>query len=70
MTSFVTYRYSVLSRIKTAGTATENLLSRRVRFGARVLSKLGRDAIRELTGFFFAIDNSLTIYEFRQFGKR
>ena len=29
----------------------------------------GRDAIRELTGFYFAADNSLTIYEFRQFGK-
>ena len=32
--------------------------------------RAGRDAIRELTGFYFAIDNSLTIYEFRQFGKR
>jgi hypothetical protein len=30
---------------------------------------VGRDAIRELTGFFFAADNTLTVYEFRQFGK-
>jgi len=29
----------------------------------------GRDAVRELTGFFFVADNSLTVYEFRQFGK-
>lgn len=26
--------------------------------------------MRELTGFFFNADNTLTIYEFRQFGKR
>ena len=31
--------------------------------------RVGRDAIRELTGFFFAADNTLTVYEFRQFGK-
>jgi len=29
----------------------------------------GRDAVRELSGFFFVADNSLTVYEFRQFGK-
>ena len=29
----------------------------------------GRDVVRELTGFFFTADNSLTVYEFRQFGK-
>ncbi|XP_052810752.1 calcyphosin-2-like [Mya arenaria] len=57
------------SKVTTASTATENLLSKRVRFGARVLTRNGHDAIRELTGFFFSIDNSLTIYEFRQFGK-
>ena len=33
------------------------------------LFRNGRDAVRELTGFYFAVDNSLTIYEFRQFGK-
>ncbi|KAL4233136.1 Calcium-dependent secretion activator 2 [Mactra antiquata] len=57
------------SKVKTATTATENLLSKRVRFGARVLTRNGHDAIRELTGFFFSVDNTLTIYEFRQFGK-
>lgn len=30
---------------------------------------VGRDAVRELTGFFFAADNTLTVYEFRKFGK-
>ena len=33
-------------------------------------SRNGHDALRELTGFYFHIDNTLTIYEFRQFGKR
>ncbi|XP_061852437.1 calcyphosin-2 isoform X2 [Colius striatus] len=32
-------------------------------------TKNGRDACRELMGFFFACDSSLTVYEFRQFGK-
>lgn len=32
-------------------------------------SRNGRDACRELVGFFFAHDQSLTIYEYRQFGK-
>lgn len=57
------------SKVRTASTATENLLSKRVRFGVRVLTRNGHDAIRELTGFFFSVDNTLTIYEFRQFGK-
>ena len=30
----------------------------------------GRDVHRELCGFFFLSDSSLTIYEFRQFGQR
>ena len=34
-----------------------------------VMCRNGRDAMRELTGFFFVADNSLTVYEFRQFGK-
>lgn len=32
-------------------------------------SRNGRDACRDLIGFFFACDRSLTVYEFRQFGK-
>ncbi|KAB1270052.1 Calcyphosin-2 [Camelus dromedarius] len=32
-------------------------------------TKNGRDACRELVGFFFTHDQSLTIYEYRQFGK-
>lgn len=62
-------RYLHDSRVRTSATATENLLSKRVRFGARILTRNGHDALRELTGFYFHIDNTLTIYEFRQFGK-
>ncbi|KAK6191534.1 hypothetical protein SNE40_003198 [Patella caerulea] len=62
-------RYLHESKISTRSTATENLLSKRVRFGARILTRNGHDAMRELTGFFFSVDNTLTIYEFKQFGK-
>ncbi|XP_052831325.1 calcyphosin-2 isoform X1 [Octopus bimaculoides] len=55
--------------IKTRSTSTENLLSKRVKFGVRLLAHNDHDALRELMGFFFHVDNSLTIYEFRQFGK-
>ncbi|XP_067907271.1 calcyphosin-2 isoform X3 [Heterodontus francisci] len=58
-----------LSRIKTSSTLTENLLSNKLRFDARIISRNGRDACRELIGFFFAFDKSLTVYEYRQFGK-
>lgn len=57
------------TKVRTDGSSTENLLSRRVRFEARLLTTVGRDALRELTGFFFAADNTLTVYEYRQFGK-
>ncbi|KAK3096844.1 hypothetical protein FSP39_003894 [Pinctada imbricata] len=64
-----TNRYLHDSKVRTTATTTENLLSKRVRFGARILTRDGHDALRELTGFFFEIDNTMTIYEFRQFGK-
>ncbi|KAK7503125.1 hypothetical protein BaRGS_00005751 [Batillaria attramentaria] len=57
------------SKVSTRSTATENLLSRRMRFGARIITRNGRDAVRELTGFFFQLDRTLTVYEFKQFGK-
>jgi len=34
------------------------------------VTKNGRDAHRELNGFFFSADNTLTLYEFHQFGTR
>ncbi|KAK2495737.1 hypothetical protein MC885_013580 [Smutsia gigantea] len=42
-----------------------------LRFRKRTLheTKNGRDACRELIGFFFIHDQSLTVYEYRQFGK-
>ncbi|XP_072124240.1 calcyphosin-2 isoform X6 [Mobula birostris] len=57
------------TKVKTSSTLTENLLSNKLRFDARIISKNGRDACRELIGFFFAFDKSLTVYEYRQFGK-
>ncbi|XP_044535123.1 calcyphosin-2 [Gracilinanus agilis] len=56
------------TKIKTRSTLTENTLFNKLRFDARILSRNGRDACRELMGFFFAHDKSLTIYEYRQFG--
>jgi len=58
------------TRSPSKGPNTENALSKRVRFGARIVTKNGRDAHRELNGFFFSADNTLTLYEFHQFGTR
>ncbi|XP_068257531.1 calcyphosin-2 [Nyctibius grandis] len=55
--------------IRTKSGLTENMLSNKLRFDSRIISRNGRDASRELIGFFFACDRSLTVYEFRQFGK-
>ncbi|KAM3926942.1 calcyphosin-2 [Leptodactylus fuscus] len=57
------------TKIKTSSTLTENMLSNKLRFDARIVSRNGRDACRELIGFFFIHDKSVTIYEYRQFGK-
>ncbi|KAF7248658.1 Calcyphosin-2 [Varanus komodoensis] len=57
------------TKIKTRSALTENMLSKKLRFDGRVISRNGRDACRELIGFFFAYDKSLTVYEYRQFGK-
>ncbi|XP_015764532.1 PREDICTED: calcyphosin-2-like [Acropora digitifera] len=58
------------TRSPSKGPNPENTLSKRVRFGARIVTKNGRDAHRELNGFFFSADNTLTLYEFHQFGTR
>ncbi|XP_028614921.1 calcyphosin-2 [Grammomys surdaster] len=57
------------TKIRTNSTLTENDLSQKVEFEGRVLSRNGRDACRELIGFFFTHDQSLTVYEYRMFGK-
>ncbi|XP_062423898.1 calcyphosin-2 isoform X2 [Rhea pennata] len=57
------------TKIKTKSGLTENILSNKLRFDSRVVSRNGRDACRELIGFFFVYDRSITVYEFRQFGK-
>ncbi|XP_069085649.1 calcyphosin-2 isoform X2 [Pleurodeles waltl] len=57
------------TKIKTSAAITENMLSNKLRFDGRIISRNGRDACKELIGFFFAYDGSLTIYEYRHFGK-
>ncbi|KAG5830688.1 hypothetical protein ANANG_G00313290 [Anguilla anguilla] len=57
------------TQVRTRSALTENLLSNKLRFDARILSRNGRDASRELIGFFFACDKTLTVYEYRQFGR-
>ncbi|XP_068525249.1 calcyphosin-2 isoform X1 [Anas acuta] len=57
------------TKIRTKSGLTESVLSNKLRFDSRIISRNGRDACRELIGFFFAYDQSLTVYEFRQFGK-
>ncbi|XP_067416022.1 calcyphosin-2 isoform X1 [Emydura macquarii macquarii] len=57
------------TKIRTRSALTENILSNKLRFDGRIISRNGRDACRELIGFFFIYDRSLTIYEYRQFGK-
>ncbi|KAM6153120.1 calcyphosin-2 isoform 2-T2 [Erethizon dorsatum] len=58
------------TKIRTHSTLTENVLSHKVQFDGRIISRNGHDACRELIGFFFTNDQSLTIYEYRQFGKK
>ncbi|KFV04994.1 Calcyphosin-2, partial [Pterocles gutturalis] len=57
------------TKIRTKSGLTENMLSNKLRFDSRIISRNGHDACRELIGFFFMCDRSLTVYEFRQFGK-
>ncbi|XP_051487712.1 calcyphosin-2 isoform X2 [Apus apus] len=57
------------TKIRTKSGLTENMLSNKLRFDSRIITRNGHDACRELLGFFFACDRSLTVYEFRQFGK-
>ncbi|KFR06576.1 Calcyphosin-2, partial [Opisthocomus hoazin] len=57
------------TKIRTKSGLTENMLSNKLRFDSRIISRNSHDACRELMGFFFACDRSLTVYEFRQFGK-
>uniref|UniRef100_A0A2D4MTS3 EF-hand domain-containing protein n=1 Tax=Micrurus spixii TaxID=129469 RepID=A0A2D4MTS3_9SAUR len=57
------------TKIKTRSALTENMLSNKLRFDGRLLLRNGRDACRELIGFYFNCDKSLTIYEYRKFGK-
>nr|XP_045008859.1 calcyphosin-2 isoform X2 [Jaculus jaculus] len=57
------------TKIRTNSTLTETVLSHKLEFDGRILSRNGRDALRELIGFFFIRDKSLTVYEYRRFGK-
>ncbi|XP_058244247.1 calcyphosin-2 isoform X4 [Hemibagrus wyckioides] len=55
--------------VKTPKSLTENILSYKLCFHARILSRCGREACRELIGFYFTCDQTLTVYEYRSFGK-
>lgn len=85
---FVLHCY-YLSRVKTSNSLTENLLSKRIRFSCRILTRSvertlslflyyylfdflrdGKDALRDLFGFYFMLDRTLAIYEYRILGKR
>ncbi|XP_064022691.1 calcyphosin-2 isoform X17 [Pogoniulus pusillus] len=57
------------TKVRTTAGLTAEMLSNKLCFGCRILSRNGHDACRELTGFFFTCDGSLTVYEFRKFGK-
>ncbi|XP_073706500.1 calcyphosin-2 [Garra rufa] len=57
------------TKVKTQKSLTENILSNKLCFQARILSRCGREACRKLIGFFFTCDQTLTVYEYRNFGK-
>lgn len=78
--------------MKTSTSLTENLLSKRIRFSCRIvtrsvdrvldtpeiltphvcvcISRDGKDALRDLFGFYFLLDQTLAVYEYRILGKR
>ncbi|CAF0934666.1 unnamed protein product [Rotaria sp. Silwood1] len=58
------------TKVKTSTSLTENLLSKRIRFSCRILTRDGKDALRDLFGFYFMLDRTLAIYEYRILGKR
>ncbi|XP_022079190.1 calcyphosin-2-like isoform X2 [Acanthaster planci] len=58
------------SKVRTTGTVTENLLDKRLTFNARIVTRSGHDALRELCGFYFDLDKTMTVYEYRQFGSK
>ena len=69
--SYLSFQNSVPTSRATSGSRVQpSDLTKRLRFGARILSRRGRDSARELCGFYFVGDNTMTIYEFRQFGQR
>nr|XP_002126284.1 calcyphosin-2 [Ciona intestinalis] len=57
------------TQVSTVGASTESKLKSRTTFGGRIITRDGRDALRELFGFYFHIDQTLTVYEYRRFGK-
>ncbi|XP_067246082.1 calcyphosin-2 [Chanodichthys erythropterus] len=57
------------TKVQTRMSLTENTLSNKLCFQARILSRCGREACRKLIGFFFTYDQTLTVYEYRNFGK-
>lgn len=63
-------RHNDLHSSSAANSGCDADISKRLRFGARVLSLNGHDSRREINGFFITSDNTVAMYEFRQFGTR
>ncbi|PIK58463.1 putative calcyphosin-2 [Apostichopus japonicus] len=55
------------TKVRSTTSGTEQLLSNCINFTARILTRDGQFALRLLYGFYFSIDNSITVYEYRQF---
>lgn len=66
--SGLTYLSGVILYLSAGPNCIEDDLTRRLHFGARIITLNDHDARRDVNGFFFADDCSLTVYEYRQFG--
>jgi len=57
------------TQIAPAGSNNAKILEQSTAFRARIITKNNKDALRELHGFFFLLDEKLCIYDYRAFGK-
>ncbi|XP_063679392.1 calcyphosin-2-like [Bolinopsis microptera] len=45
-------------------------VQKRLKFRLRIISRCGRDSLRDLHGFYFLSDDSIVVYEYKEIGKR
>jgi Ca2+-binding EF-hand superfamily protein len=67
---FHNYHDDLSFTISTVTVGQDGNIDKRLQFSARVLTLNGHDARREVNGFFITSDNTIAMYEFRQFGTR